>query len=495
MTDLSYWMKKIQDKRKKTPRRDFLMEICSWKPFVLSKQWWIISRFSTQERNTSVPTQEFIDQRDSLLEYWIDYTGHFRDNMKQLFLTCPLPWLLSFFQNENSDYADIVIWSKNCYLSYAVVQSENVYYSETIKDKCRNVYNSIMVIEKCENIYSSASIFRSYNIFFSRLIINSSSIRESSHLVNCHECIRCNDLENQSYCIDNKTYSQSEYEQYKKEYFNHTLPSIVSVPPYTWTKHTSIASRDITWSYIINSSHIESWYFVFSTEHARNVVLGWAAQGNTHFYDIFGCGSPKADHFYGVMWWWSYAENIYCCSHINWWSSNFYSYFLENCSFCLGCIWLQNKQFCIFNKQYTKEARYKKVDEIFLRMDQEWTLGQFFPGLMNPFYFNDTAAYLIDPSFTKEEVTAKWYLRRNEPITVDIPEWVQTVSTHDLWQFETIENGKPTISNEILRKVIIDKSWNAYRIIPMELDFLNKHWLPLPRLHRLERLKQHFTMS
>jgi len=26
---------------------------------------------------------------------------------------------------------------------------------------------------------------------------------------------------------------------------------------------------------------------------------------------------------------------------------------------------------------------------------------------MNPFYFNDTAAYLIDPSFTKEEVTAK----------------------------------------------------------------------------------------
>jgi hypothetical protein len=34
-------------------------------------------------------------------------------------------------------------------------------------------------------------------------------------------------------------------------------------------------------------------------------------------------------------------------------------------------------------------------------------LGSFFPPIMNPFYFNDTAAYLIDPSFTKEEVTAK----------------------------------------------------------------------------------------
>jgi hypothetical protein len=54
-------------------------------------------------------------------------------------------------------------------------------------------------------------------------------------------------------------------------------------------------------------------------------------------------------------------------------------------------------------------------------MHQDGTLGQFFPPTMNPFYFNDTAAYLIDPSFTKEEVTAAGYLRRDEPIKVDIP--------------------------------------------------------------------------
>jgi hypothetical protein len=40
-------------------------------------------------------------------------------------------------------------------------------------------------------------------------------------------------------------------------------------------------------------------------------------------------------------------------------------------------------------------------------MEQDGTLGEFFPATMNPFYFNDTAAYLIDPSFTKEEVVAK----------------------------------------------------------------------------------------
>ena len=55
---------------------------------------------------------------------------------------------------------------------------------------------------------------------------------------------------------------------------------------------------------------------------------------------------------------------------------------------------------------------------------------------MNPFYFNDTAAYLIDPSFTKEEVTAKGYLRRDEPIKVDIPVGATLVSTDELGQYE-----------------------------------------------------------
>jgi hypothetical protein len=65
-------------------------------------------------------------------------------------------------------------------------------------------------------------------------------------------------------------------------------------------------------------------------------------------------------------------------------------------------------------------------------MDADGTLGNFFPATMNPFYFNDTAAYLIDPSFTKEEVTAAGYLRRDEPIKVDIPADAQIIQSKDL---------------------------------------------------------------
>ena len=55
---------------------------------------------------------------------------------------------------------------------------------------------------------------------------------------------------------------------------------------------------------------------------------------------------------------------------------------------------------------------------------------------MNPFYFNDTVAYLIDDSFTKEEVTKAGYLRRDEEIKVDIPEGSDVVESKNLAQFQ-----------------------------------------------------------
>ena len=55
---------------------------------------------------------------------------------------------------------------------------------------------------------------------------------------------------------------------------------------------------------------------------------------------------------------------------------------------------------------------------------------------MNPFYFNDTLAYLIDDSFTKEEVENDGYLWRDEPIRADIPEGMKVVRNTELDQYQ-----------------------------------------------------------
>ena len=114
---------------------------------------------------------------------------------------------------------------------------------------------------------------------------------------------------------------------------------------------------------------------------------------------------------------------------------------------------------------------------------------------MNPFYFNDTVAYLIDDTFTKEEVTKEGYLWRDEEIKVDVPEWAEVIEVKDLNKYQWFENSKWMINPEILKKVIKDEKWNYYRIVKMEYDFLMKHGLPLPELHWLERIKLGFKFK
>jgi hypothetical protein len=95
---------------------------------------------------------------------------------------------------------------------------------------------------------------------------------------------------------------------------------------------------------------------------------------------------------------------------------------MENCHHCFGCIGLKNKSYCILNKQYSKEEWESLAEKIFETMEADGSLGKFFPANMNPFYFNDTVAYLVDDSFTKEEVEKEGFLWRDSPIKVDIPE-------------------------------------------------------------------------
>ena len=109
---------------------------------------------------------------------------------------------------------------------------------------------------------------------------------------------------------------------------------------------------------------------------------------------------------------------------------------LQGCSFCIGCIGLKNMSYCILNKQYTKEEWEVLAEKIFGTMEADGSLGSFFPASMCPFYFNDTLAYLIDDSFTKEEVEAEGYLWRDEPIRADIPEGMQVVKNTELGKYE-----------------------------------------------------------
>lgn len=63
------------------------------------------------------------------------------------------------------------------------------------------------------------------------------------------------------------------------------------------------------------------------------------------------------------------------------------------CNNCFGCVGLRNKNYCIFNKQYTPEEYWKTVQKIIKHMQQTGEWGQYFPATISPFAYNESVAY------------------------------------------------------------------------------------------------------
>jgi len=105
-------------------------------------------------------------------------------------------------------------------------------------------------------------------------------------------------------------------------------------------------------------------------------------------------------------------------------------------------------------------------------------------------------AYLIDNSFTKEEVEKDGYMRRDAEIKTDIPAWADVITIQDLDLFQWFnDKGKREIYPEIMQKVIKDDKGNFYRIVKIEYDFLMKYGLPIPEIHWLERIRLWFQFK
>ncbi|EKE29830.1 MAG: hypothetical protein ACD_2C00091G0016 [uncultured bacterium (gcode 4)] len=494
MGKLNIWQKKIADRRKKSSWNDFVMEIMSWDTLVLQKNGWLISRYPETDRISWVQSMLLFDaERESFTDRWLnyDFSWSFFDNFIPLYKSIKLPSTINI-GSENCDFSEISIFVKNSYLSFTVVSwCENVLYSVNIKDNSRNILNSVMVWDSSENVYMSSGILKSSNIFYSQNILNSSDVWFSTNLIWCHDCISCNWLENQSYQINNKQYAKEEYKT-KKEELLKNKSWFESLHVKEKVKSWNVWSIKTTWSLNFYSENLNNWVYNYRVTDWKNVVLVWLPTWNKNIYDTYNAGSPIWSDMYWVMaagW-----EHIYMCFHNNNWVNNFYSFLLDECSYCLWCVGLKNKKFCILNKQYSEEEWFELSDKIFMQMELDWILWESFPASMNPYFFNDTVASMFNAWLSKDEAAMRWFMWREKELKVDIPENSETVKATELWDYEWFDaNWNWQINKEILKKVILWEDGNSYRIVPLEIEFLQKNNLPLPRTHWLERIKLWFN--
>ncbi|MDD2870804.1 MAG: hypothetical protein PHS49_02340 [Candidatus Gracilibacteria bacterium] len=520
MKDLKYFQNIIKEKRKNTPFRDFLKEIVSWSTVVLHRNNGIISKFPDTDRIKGViPNKDFENSRDDLINQGIDYDYEksFFKNFQKLLLSIDIFDFLIYGGSENTYYSDVILNSKTVYLSFTVINNcENIFYSFSVKDNCTDVFSSVSTYQNSSIVYFGSGIIESYKIFYSRFINNSNNIWFSSNLTGCSECLFCNDLDNCSFYIENIKYEKEEYFVKKANALKDKTKYLEYFKNVNKTGKNN-NSTNVEGSGFYNSHDVKNGYFGYNVKTGRNLIFVGGINGNENMYDVLTGGAQQAHDLYGIMG--ANGDNLYCSMNVSDSTNIYYSFFVTSCSYCLGCIGLRNKSYCIFNKQYTKEEWHKEVIKIFSKIEQEGTLGDFFPGIINPFYFNDTLAGLFG-NFSKQEVEKQGFMWRKEEIKVDIPEGVEVIfthpqplpskegrsssssSSHDKGRLGGVlsdyqgydKDGNWQINPEILNVVIKGEKGNYYRIVKMEYDFLVKYGLPIPEIHWMDRMKLNFGM-
>jgi hypothetical protein len=234
----------------------------------------------------------------------------------------------------------------------------------------------------------------------------------------------------------------------------------------------------VTGKYLVNSTNVENGLYVTEVRNGRNLLfVGGAPIEDSYDNIVIGTASDRA---YGNMGC-APGTDLYCGINSGDVSDYFYSVYCEDCHHVIGCIGLRHASFCIFNKQYSEEEWYHLADVIFAGLEARGELGAFFPGRINPFYFNDTmAAMVLD--YGREEIVADGYLWRDEESQVDIPAGAEVVDVADL--------DPRAYDESIMKKVLRDKHGKLYRIVPMEYAFLKKYDLPLPTTHWHDRMRE-----
>jgi len=421
-----------------------------------------------------------------------DFSKSFFEQFKDLFTKVPKSNLTNK-NNIDCEYANWLDDSKNCYLAFGGGYDENVFYANRpfyCKDSVDNYF-----CNKVEFCYENVNCQNSYKLSFGENCNNCVESFLMYDCKNCSNCFGCVGLRNKQNCIFNVQYSKEDYEQKLGDINFSSFKNLIESKKdfeklklkYPRKFANVINVQNTTGDYILDAKNC---HYVFDCTDGKNEdsKFGfWVGSGMRDMYDGVACGVRGELLYENVSAALSVAK-VYFSIQIRESKNIYYSVECHNSSNLFGCVGLRSKQYCILNKQYTKEEYEALVPKIIQHMnDMSYTdkkgriykYGEFFPSELSPFYYNETIAQEYF-SLTKEQAIEQGYNwkdkeERNYTINIkneDIP--------------DDINNIKEDIVSKVLecahKGKCNEQCTEAFKIIPQELQFYKKMNLPLPRL-------------
>lgn len=388
-------------------------------------------------------------------------------------------------QNENSPYVNTTGWAKNCYLCYGADYSEDCLYSEALYYS-RNSLDCLhgQNLERC---YDCIDCNDGYTLLYCQ---NCNNCFDSGFLydcIGCKNCFGCVGLRQKEFYYFNEQCTKEEYESRLKQHFPLTPTKIAEllkkrkelelrVP-----RKSSVGTNNenISGDYLFNSSNavdcfdsddLQDCKYCTNMRTAKDCqdINYWGHPGEL-CYEGLAVGEGASRVLFSLFVWGGTENMLYCCECIS-------------CSNCFGCSGLRHKEYCLFNKQYTKDEYERRVAEVIERMQQTGEWGEFLPINASLSAYNETLAQRFTP-LSKETVEQRGWIWRD--IADDIPKVAKVIPAQKLPE----EIG--SIPDEILDWAVeCEVTKRPFRIIKQELDFYKQMQLPIPHLHPDERRRR-----
>ena len=391
--------------------------------------------------------------------------------------------------NENSDYNNHTWHSKDLYMCFNAGYGENCLYcneSFYIKD-CVDCFD----IKNCESSYSLFDCANCYDCSYLDHCKECSESHFSYDSYGCQNIILSTGLKNKQFFIRNKQYFKEEYfvelqklnlstrsgrEKLSREFRELKKNAIHK------TDH-NLKSENCSGDYIIESKNCHDCYNIYKSEDCLRVVnidaeardcrdLSYIAECELCYSGVSIAGYKNILSIFIP-----YGENNYYCISC------------ENCKNCFGCIGLNHREYCILNKQFSKEeyeAQFAKIIEK-ITETKEW--GEFFPLGISPFGYNETVAQDYFPKLKDEalKIGASWLDKKYEAEFTG-----ESYQPKD--SIEDYINNETEVKKLLNGVIKCKKSKKPFKIIPQELAYYLKNKIPIPTIHYNERFKQLFSL-
>lgn len=418
----------------------------------------MISQYSPNKPDTVYCHDCWFGESWDAMQFGREYdpTRPFFDQYKDLLDVVPKINLIGV-RNVNSDYIHIAADNKDCYMIIESSNNENCihcYWVQMTKDCIDSSFT-----HQCALCYEIDDCYDCYQLMYSK---GCQECRESYFLFDCRNVtnsIGCMNLRNRQYCVFNEQKTKEEYEQFIAESRLDSCEGVEAMrerfeafrltQPHKFAEITNAPGS--TGTYINNAKNCTECFHSYDAEDSRYGVHVWRDAKNCMDVDTAGRGAEWIYNSHNTA---AKSSNCICCSVC--WGDSFISY----CTYCFdsqdlfGCVGLRKKQYCILNKQYTKEQYTELKEKIIADLKREGIYGEFFPPTLSSFGYNESCVQEQFP-LIKEQALAQGF------------KWEDLErGTYGK------ENGKDIFACKVCRR--------NYLIIPREAEFYERFSIPTP---------------